>query len=72
MPKDKKKPEELSQAGLYQELERLRGLIRDVVKYDIPMRPPSDTTWCLWCKGNLGNGHVPGCPWAALVAEADR
>ena len=52
------------------ELERLRGLIRAVVA-----RGAYDPTWrCFWCNAREARvpAHDSSCPWAALVAEAQK
>jgi hypothetical protein len=52
------------------EVERLRGLIRAVVT-----RGAYDPEWrCFWCnaKEQRVPAHDSDCPWAALVAEAEK
>ena len=51
------------------EVERLRGLIRAVVA---GVQPSDQCPYCaLWLRGPI-EAHGAGCPWPALVAEAEK
>jgi hypothetical protein len=58
---DPRIPEPRPHDALVAELTRLRGLVRRVVA-------SATEPCCPLCRGR--EAHVPGCPWTAMITEA--